>query len=133
MKQPVSVLRLQRIVHATWPNIHLPNRSKQLPYNFSGQKISFTPQSPLDWCEDPKPSWVIALRPQKKHGRGIAHSLIWHGLRVQTFFFTPLVGVCSILRSSHQNLPGILAQPEFCQSMSRFLGLKHLDFIWKLE
>lgn len=27
MKQPVSALRLQRIVHATWPHIHLPNSS----------------------------------------------------------------------------------------------------------
>lgn len=43
---------------------HTP--AKQLAYNFSDRKISFTPQSPLDWCEDPKPSWAIALRPQRE-------------------------------------------------------------------
>lgn len=46
---------------------HTP--AKQLAYNFSDRKISCTPQSPLDWCEDPKPSWAIALRPQRKMQR----------------------------------------------------------------
>lgn len=67
---------------------------------------------------------------------GIAHShTAAYGMAFawKPFCFTPRAGVCLILRSSHQNLPGILAQPEFCQSMSKFLGLKQLDFIWKLE
>ena len=66
---------------------HTP--AKQLAYNFSDRKTSFTPQSPLDWCEDPKPSWAIALRPQRKmqRHRTQPHIRIWHGLRVKTFLF----------------------------------------------
>lgn len=109
---------------------HTP--AKQLAHNFSDGKTSFTPQSPLDWCEDPKPSWAIALRPQRRMQR---HRTAAYGTAFawKPFCFTPRAGVCWILRSSHQNLPGILAQPEFCQSMSKFLGLKQLDFIWKME
>lgn len=64
---------------------HTP--AKQLAYNFSDRTISFTPQSPLDWCEDPKPNWAIALRPQREKCSGVAHSRIWHGVRVKAFLF----------------------------------------------
>ena len=55
---------------------HTP--AKQLAYNFSDGKMYFTPQSPLDWCEDPKPSWAIALRPQRKMQRHRTQPHVMH-------------------------------------------------------
>ena len=72
--------------------------------------------------EDPKPSWVTALRPQtglRQDSTGAERR--WNCQQrwpQQTIlFFTPAVDVCwiqRIQRSSLQNPPGIPARPESC-------------------
>ena len=62
--------------------------------------------------EDPKPSWVTALRPQT--GLELPATMAPTN---DPFFFTPAVDVCwiqRIQRSSLQNPPGIPARPEPC-------------------